>query len=65
MLWTCVLLAQFLVKNYSEEQLKILENYTLIGFSLLIIVNVAYVVHMLCINCKIKKRAKWLEKQKK
>lgn len=63
MLLTCSLLAQFLVTNYNEEQFEILETYTCISFGILVVFNVMYVIYLLCVNCKIKKRKKWLEKQ--
>ena len=64
LLWTCVFLSQFLVKNYNAEQFELLEQCSLCVFFLLILVNVSYVVYMLCVNSKAKKRIKWLAKQK-
>ena len=57
-------LSQFLVENYNAEQFELLEQSVLSVFFLLILVNVSYVVYMLCVNCKAKKRIKWLAKQK-
>lgn len=57
-------LSQFLVENYNAEQFELLEQSVLCVFFMLILVNVSYVVYMVCVNSKAKKRIKWLAKQK-
>ena len=63
--FTSIMLAQFTVHSYNNEQREMLEVFTLTFFSCLIIVNVLFILYVAVEDCKEKRRTKAIEARKK
>ena len=63
--FTSIMLAQFTVQSYDNEQREMLEVFTLIFFSCLIILNVVFMIYVAIMDCKEKRRLKAIEAKKK
>ena len=63
--FTSIMLAQFTVHSYDNEQREMLEVFTLIFFSSLIILNILFILYVTVEDCKEKCRLKAIEARKK